>query len=216
MTRTTTTRGRIDKRQAILEVAFEVFARRGYDQACVQEIADAAGVAKPTVYNHLTDKPTLLRETMRAAADSVGAQGLAALEPLRDTGSDPGTALGETAYRLVTVCAGPRATALHRLTYAQLATFPELSAEILERVPQRLAEALTDRLARYMLDGRLRHADPGCAAEQLLALLTGPLERHSGLGTREVTDAVLRDISDAAVDTFLRAYAPEGSQPPTR
>lgn len=52
-------------------MAFEVFARRGYDQACVQEIADQAGVAKPTVYNHLTDKPTLLREAMRAAADSV-------------------------------------------------------------------------------------------------------------------------------------------------
>ncbi|NEW41795.1 TetR family transcriptional regulator [Nocardia cyriacigeorgica] len=189
-------------------MAFEVFARRGYDQACVQEIADEAGVAKPTVYNHLTDKPTLLRETMRAAADSVGAQCLAALEPLRDSGSGPGTALGETAYRLVTVCAGPRATALHRLTYAQLVTFPELTTEILDRVPQRLAEALADRLARYMLDGRLRHSDPGRAAEQLLALLTGPLERHSRLGTREITDDTLRDISDAATDTFMRAYGP--------
>ncbi|MFE3446218.1 TetR/AcrR family transcriptional regulator [Nocardia sp. NPDC059180] len=211
MTPSTTTRGRIDKRRAILDVAFEVFARRGYDQACVQEIADEAGVAKPTVYNHLTDKPTLLRETMRAAADSVGAQCLAALEPLRTTGSNPDTALGEAAYRLIRVCAGPRATALHRLTYAQLVTFPELSAEILERVPQRLAEALTDRLARYMLDGRLRHSDPGRAAEQLLALLTGPLERHSRLGTREVAQTTLRDISDAAVDTFLRAYAPDSS-----
>jgi TetR/AcrR family transcriptional regulator, mexJK operon transcriptional repressor len=209
VTPATTSRGRIDKRQAILEVAFEVFARRGYDQACVQEIADQAGVAKPTVYNHLTDKPTLLREAMRAAADSVAAQCSAALQPLREPGSDPGTALNEAAYRLVTVCAGARATALHRLTYAQLVTFPDLAAEILERVPQQLAGAVSDRLARYMLDGRLRHADPERAAEQLLALLTGPLERHSRLGTRAVPDATLRDIADAAVETFLRAYAPE-------
>ncbi|WP_324197398.1 TetR/AcrR family transcriptional regulator [Nocardia cyriacigeorgica] len=211
MTSPTTGRGRIDKRQAILDVAFEVFARRGYDQACVQEIADAAGVAKPTVYNHLTDKPTLLREAMRAAADSVAAQCSAALEPLRGSSPDPRAALGEAAYRLATVCAGARATALHRLTYAQLVTFPELAAEVLERVPQRLAEALSDRLARYMLDGRLRHADPERAAEQLLALLTGPLERHSRLGTREVPEATLRDIANAAVETFLRAYAPEAS-----
>ncbi|CCF61913.1 tetR family transcriptional regulator [Nocardia cyriacigeorgica GUH-2] len=190
-------------------MAFEVFARRGYDQACVQEIADEAGVAKPTVYNHLTDKPTLLREAMRAAADTVAAECSAALEPLRDSRSQPGPALGDAAYRLVTVCAGARATALHRLTHAQLVSFPELADEILERVPQQLAEALADRLARYMLDGRLRHADPERAAEQLLALLTGPLERHSRLGTQAVPDPTLRDIADAAVETFLRAYAPE-------
>ncbi|MGW6741439.1 TetR/AcrR family transcriptional regulator [Streptomyces sp. NPDC055025] len=55
----TASRGRIDKRRAILDAAFTVFARRGYGQVCVKEIAEVAGVAEPTVYNHLNDKETL-------------------------------------------------------------------------------------------------------------------------------------------------------------
>ncbi|MFF7183419.1 TetR family transcriptional regulator [Streptomyces sp. NPDC008121] len=36
---------------AILDGAFAVFEQRGYAQACVKEIAQEEGVAKPTVYN---------------------------------------------------------------------------------------------------------------------------------------------------------------------
>ncbi|WP_410624052.1 hypothetical protein [Amycolatopsis sp. cmx-8-4] len=39
MTNATGSRGRIDKREAILTAAFAVFARLGYDPAGVQEIA---------------------------------------------------------------------------------------------------------------------------------------------------------------------------------
>src|SRR5690606_41329263 len=83
-----TPRGRIDKRQAILDAAITVFARRGYDQACVQEIADEAGVAKPTVYNHLTDKATLFREAMTAAARTARARHLATLDRPTGPGAD--------------------------------------------------------------------------------------------------------------------------------
>jgi AcrR family transcriptional regulator len=57
-------RGRIERRQAILDGAFAVFTRHGYAQACVKEIAQEAGVAKPTVYSHLNDKESLYREAV--------------------------------------------------------------------------------------------------------------------------------------------------------
>ncbi|NML51688.1 helix-turn-helix transcriptional regulator [Streptomyces sp. R302] len=44
---------------ALLDGAFTVFVRRGYAQACVKEITQEAGVAKPTVYSHLDDQETL-------------------------------------------------------------------------------------------------------------------------------------------------------------
>ncbi|MFD8573631.1 TetR/AcrR family transcriptional regulator [Streptomyces sp. NPDC059639] len=203
-------RGRIDKRQAILDAAFAVFARRGYAQACVQEIAEEAGVAKPTVYNHLGDKENLFRHAMAAAADLVMAENLAVVERLRAPGDDLRAALEDTGHRLLKVCCGQRAGALRALTYAQLTTFPDLAEVVQGRTSGRLGEALADRFARLALAGRLRTEDPARAAEQFLALLTGPMETRSRLGTRTVGAAERREIARSAVDTFLLAYGGAG------
>ncbi|MFE7721216.1 TetR/AcrR family transcriptional regulator C-terminal domain-containing protein [Nocardia rhizosphaerihabitans] len=208
MTAAATGRGRIDKRRAILESALTVFAHRGYAQACVQEIADAAGVAKHTVYNHLNDKETLLRHAVEAAADTVGAECLDAIAGLRDLDVNPEAALRDSALRMLKVCHGARARALRTLTFAQLGTFPDLAEIAQDRTSRMLAETLADRLARLTLTGHLHTREPGIAAEQLLALLTGPLEARTRLGTRKTTNAELKAIADAAVDTFLAAYAP--------
>ncbi|MCX4094295.1 TetR/AcrR family transcriptional regulator [Nocardia sp. alder85J] len=207
MTEASTGRGRIDKRRAILDAAFTVFARRGYAQACVQEIADEAGVAKPTVYNHLNDKETLLRHAVEAAADAIGAQCLEAVGRVTDSGANPEAALRDCAHRLLRICNSDRSHALRGLTYAQLASMPDLADAVQDRTSRRIAEALADRLARLVLAGRLRTGDPVLAAEQFLALLTGPLEARSRLGTRKVPVAELKTVADAAADTFLSAYA---------
>ncbi|MFC9896684.1 TetR/AcrR family transcriptional regulator [Nocardia sp. NPDC127579] len=203
----TTSRGRLDKRAAILDAAFEVFARRGYAQACVQEIADAAGVAKPTVYNHLSDKETLYRHAVTAAADRVGAECLAAITRLRESEGDPQAALRDCAYRLLRVCNSDRSRALRTLTFAQLTTFPDLADLVQDRTSGLLADALADRMARLTLAGHLRAENPTRATEQLLALLTGPLDSRSRLGTRKVPAAELKSVAEAAVDTFLAAYS---------
>ncbi|MGW0484116.1 TetR/AcrR family transcriptional regulator [Nonomuraea sp. NPDC003214] len=201
-----TTRGRIDKRQAILDGAFTVFARQGYAQACVQEIADEAGVAKPTVYNHLTDKATLFRHAIQAAAESVLDQRLAALRPLAEPGPDLRATLEEVGHHLVRLHADDRSCALRRLLYAELTHFPDILDLAVESGPHRLSQALADRLARLILAGRLRATDPDQAAEHFLALLIGPLEARSHMGTRQIADTDLRELARAATDTFLRAF----------
>ncbi|MBF6175921.1 TetR/AcrR family transcriptional regulator [Nocardia blacklockiae] len=201
-----TPRGRIDKRQAILDAAFQVFARKGFEQACVQDIAAAAGVAKPTVYNHLTDKHSLLRESIAVVADAVGADCVAVLERLRNPGDDLPALLEDVAYRLLRICNDDRSRALRRLAYGQAAGDPGLVELARERTGQRTLDALSDRLARLALSGRLRTADPAVAAEQFLALLTAPVENRSRMGTRTVRTTELRTIAAAAVTTFLAAY----------
>ncbi|RSM79938.1 TetR family transcriptional regulator [Amycolatopsis sp. WAC 01375] len=206
MTKVTAPRGRVDKRQAILDVAFTVFARRGYARASVQEIADEAKVAKPTVYNHFSDKETLFRGSMAAAADGVAADSLDAIGPLRDAGADVRAALGTAASRLLRICSGERSHALRSLAYAELATFPELVVAMQERTSVDLTEALADRFARLALSGALRSCDPARAAEHFLALLIGPLESRSRLGARVLPESELEGIAESAVDTFVRAY----------
>ncbi len=204
---------RISKREGILAVAFTVFARRGYARASVQEIADEAKAAKPTVYNHFGDKETLFRGAMAAAADSVAAETFAAIEPLRETGADVRATLGVAATGLLRICAGERSHALRSLAFAELATFPELAVAMQERTSVHLTEALADRFARLALSGALRPCDPDTAAEHFLALLIGPLESRSRLGARTLPEKELEGIAESAVDTFVRAYGSQAGTP---
>ncbi|MEV5516720.1 TetR/AcrR family transcriptional regulator [Streptomyces flaveolus] len=206
-------RGRIDKREAILSAAFAVFSQRGYARACMEEIAEVAGVAKHTVYNHLGDKENVFRSALEAAADTVMAENLTVVEllTLDGHGSTAGdeelrATFEDVAHRLLLQCCDDRSWALRRLLYAEVARFPELLEIVWGRGASRLQQSLADRLARLSLAGRLRPCDPAEAAEQFLALLTGPMERRSRLGTHAVDEEELRAVAGSAVRTFLLAY----------
>lgn len=74
----------LDKREAILKAATRVFARNGYFQSQVADIARAAGVAAGTVYLYFRSKDDLLvslfERTMREAID----EGRVALDGIHD------------------------------------------------------------------------------------------------------------------------------------
>jgi TetR/AcrR family transcriptional regulator, mexJK operon transcriptional repressor len=200
-------RGRIDKRQAILRAAIAVFAREGYAQAGVDVIAAEAGVAKPTVYNHFGDKETLFRQAITADSDRALAENLAVVERLQDQDGDVPTMLADVAHGLLVCYCDDRSWALRRLLYAELTQFPDLIDIVRGRAADRVTDALADKLARLSLAGRLGKLDPDEAAEQLIALLTGPMEARARLGTRRVADDELRAVARAAVRTFLHAFA---------
>jgi TetR/AcrR family transcriptional regulator len=49
-----------ESRDAILDAALELFARKGYEAAGVQAIVDAAGMTKPALYYYFNNKEGLL------------------------------------------------------------------------------------------------------------------------------------------------------------
>ena len=51
----------MDNRSTILQTALELFAARGYDAVGVQEVAEASGVTKPTLYHYFGSKAGLLQ-----------------------------------------------------------------------------------------------------------------------------------------------------------
>lgn len=108
------------------------------------------------------------------------------------------------------MCCGDRSRALRRLTFAQVTAFPELLDAVQETTSLGVRSAVADRFARLALAGRLRTPDPDLAADQFLALLTGPAETRSRLGTRDLTAADHTEIAAAAVRTFLCAYEHTG------
>jgi AcrR family transcriptional regulator len=55
----------MDNREKILQCALELFYARGYDAVGVQEIAERAGVTKPTLYHYFGSKYGLLRTLLK-------------------------------------------------------------------------------------------------------------------------------------------------------
>ncbi|MFG1840305.1 TetR/AcrR family transcriptional regulator [Micromonospora sp. NPDC049175] len=205
-------RGRIDKRESILAAAFTVFANRGFARACMEEIAEVAGVAKHTVYNHLGDKESLFREALATVAGDMMAGNLAIVETSlgTDAAADPELALHDAGRQLLHRWCDRRSWALRRLLYAEINQFPDLLDVVWGHGASRLREALADRLARLSLAGHLDTPDPSEAAEQFLALLTGPMEARSHLGTKAVDEQELERVARSAVRTFLMAYGGRG------
>ncbi|MEU2930750.1 TetR/AcrR family transcriptional regulator C-terminal domain-containing protein [Streptomyces sp. NPDC007251] len=150
----------------------------------------------------------MFRATLTATEHAVMDGNIAVLHRMRTPGEDMRPTMNEVAYQLVrSCCGGRRSRSLRWLTYAQVARFPDLIEIVQGCTSVRIAEAMADRPVRLSLAGRLRPCDPVLAAEQVLALITGPLETRPRLGTRKLTTTEMRTPAEAAVDTFLRAYA---------
>jgi TetR/AcrR family transcriptional regulator len=69
----------VDSKDRLLDEAQALFARRGVDAVGVQEIVDAAGVTKPSLYHHFGSKEGLVRVvvdrgfgTLYRALDALG------------------------------------------------------------------------------------------------------------------------------------------------
>src|ERR671925_456315 len=73
-----------DKRDAILRAAAQVFARRGYFQSQVADIARAAGVAAGTVYLYFRSKDDLLVTIFERTMKETLAEGEAVIEGVKD------------------------------------------------------------------------------------------------------------------------------------
>ena len=61
----------MDNRSNILSCALRLFATRGYDAVGVQEIVEAAGITKPTLYHYFGSKQGLLDALLKEYFDQL-------------------------------------------------------------------------------------------------------------------------------------------------
>ena len=55
----------MENREKLLSCALDLFYARGYDAVGIQEIVDAAGVTKPTMYYYFGSKKGLLEDLIQ-------------------------------------------------------------------------------------------------------------------------------------------------------
>jgi AcrR family transcriptional regulator len=68
------------RRDDLVSEATELFAERGFGAVGVDEIADAVGIAGPSIYSHFASKQTILVEAMDRGNDVLRADAVTALE----------------------------------------------------------------------------------------------------------------------------------------
>jgi TetR/AcrR family transcriptional regulator len=78
----------MENRELILRNALNLFALRGYDAVGVQEVAESAGITKPTLYHYFGSKQGLLRALIETYHDPFTRQ---VREAVRYTGDLPGS-----------------------------------------------------------------------------------------------------------------------------
>src|SRR3954468_22035898 len=69
-----------ERRRQLLDVALDIFAERGFHSTSMDEVANAAGVTKPVLYQHFPSKRALYVELL----EDVGNQMLARLTSATD------------------------------------------------------------------------------------------------------------------------------------
>ena len=69
------------RRRQLLDVAGEVFSERGFHATSMDDVATAAGVTKPVLYQHFRNKRALFLELLDDVGNQLLAQLAAAIEP---------------------------------------------------------------------------------------------------------------------------------------
>jgi len=75
-----------ERRQRILRAAEEQFAARGYHSTSMDEIAAAAGISKPVLYDHFSSKLDLYKQLTEGIRDDLVARGAAAMSSEAEIG----------------------------------------------------------------------------------------------------------------------------------
>lgn len=192
-----------EKRQSIVEAAFEVFREVGFDRASMSDIATRSGASKATLYSYFESKESLYAEAMtRLAADEIRqAFGQLRLDvPLRES-------LVAFGREYLVAILRPSILAIRRMCF-QEGDRSRLGRAIYEAGPKRGWGLVRDFLEGAMAAGSIRECDPGIAAHHLEALYEAELVDIAALGyTVNTKPAAILPVVERAVDVFLAAYA---------
>jgi AcrR family transcriptional regulator len=135
-------RARENLRAEVAEVAFNVFAERGFDNVTATEVAEAAGISRASFFRYFDSK----EDAVFVAQEQMGAQ-IAARMRERPAGEDVWTALRRSFDAVVTIYQHSPSHALARLRLIRCT--PNLRVHQLDRLDQwreLIGAALAERL----------------------------------------------------------------------
>lgn len=183
-------------RQRIIDAAFRKFADLGYSGVSMQQIADAAGITKATLYHHFQDKEDLFVGVMR---DQFGRSQGRLVQAV-----DAGTTFGDKLAAFGAVLFSAERADLSRL-FGDFNTYVSRDRqtvfwETYERPWLYLEDAIRDAMAA----GEIVPGDPGLVARVCFSAFVGQMQiTRFEAGTPHPTPELVPEIVDMLVDGLL-------------
>jgi len=199
------TEERPERRQRVIDAAFEELIEHGYEKLTMLGIARRAGASKETLYSWFGNRGGLFAALIEANADASAERVTAALEG----DADPRETLVGYATGLLTLLTSPQSVALNRASMSS----PELAEILLRSGRHRIGPIVEAYLTRLMTDGVLATTDPAEAFTLLYGLVIQDTQIRVLLGEPPPRPKAIRTRAAAAVDRFLQLTQPVRSTP---
>ena len=190
-----------ERRQQILAVAREVFARRGYHQTTVDDIVAEAGVARGTFYLYFEDKRGVFEELVDRFAQLL-AMTIVRIDPA-DAARTVSDQVRENIRRIIGTCLSERS--LTKILFTDAlgidSAFDRKIHGFYENVVQLLTESLRDGQAL----GIVAHGEPRVLAYMSIGALKELLYQAVTLGlSEESADVLTEQIYGFLAEGYLR------------
>jgi len=190
----------VDKRDSILQGAFDEFCENGFLAASMDRISKRAGASKRTVYRYFESKEVLFQTLMlrqwRVIADNLKVSyqpGMDIREQLIE--------MGRAQARLYT---SPEVMNANKMLMTEILRDPELVREIQNEVDY--TASFEQLFKEAAADGVLTIPNPRQAAEEFISLLKGKAFWPFMLGAPLVSPDEMNAMIDQSVDMMMNQY----------
>ncbi|HEX4259931.1 MAG TPA: TetR/AcrR family transcriptional regulator [Acetobacteraceae bacterium] len=189
-----------DSREAIVGAAERLFLDRGFGEVSMDELAEAAGVARRTLYNQFANKEEIFREML----SRVSGQLASAFPPGIETQGDVETVLRRIMRIILDLHKNTGYLGFARMVVADSRQFPWI-AQAFEAVMEPQAERFARYLAYLTTTGVLDCRNPQLAAHQFMGIVNefSLWPWMFGRGRLDIPD---EELIDETVRMFLRHY----------
>jgi AcrR family transcriptional regulator len=188
------------RRQAIIDVALEIFREVGFERASMAVISRRLGGSKGTLYGYFRSKEKLFEAAMKYASEGPGDQIMDLLDPESD---NLRAVLNRFAKAYLAFILGKQVLAITRTAihegYSSL-----LGPHLFAQGPGRALIKMTKFFTEVMKRGKLRKGSPSSASLHFKGLIEAGFLEEALYGAERQKEKAIAE----AVDAFLRAYEP--------
>lgn len=187
-----------ERRQAILDVAKELFIQRGFETTSMSEISSRVGGSKATLYNYFASRRRCLSRSWTLLV-KIKFPKLSCLSIPVDIESE----LQKMGFHYLSFILEPEVMAIRTMALHE-ASRSDIGRQFYEQGPKRGWRLIRDYLLAQRERQRLRFEDPWSCA---MHLLESEVVEPFGLGVISAPRAqTLRQIVERAVSVFMAAY----------
>ncbi len=193
-----------DRRQQILNVATELFARQGFKGTTTREIAERAGINEAIIFRHFATKDELYWAILHQKSQLAG--GVKRLEQHLQSGGSDLDVLAAIAERMLR-----RDTTMTRLLLFSALENHRLSHRFFRTHVAEYYETLASYLRQGISAGRFRHVDPLLAARSFLGMVFYHFMIQELFGGKRYQQFDPAAVSQTLAEIFLQGMLPSGN-----